>query len=99
MFRDELDRVVPKPTTHFVTYHHGQSAVGIICDSLSWLNWAKEHLLRPAKRSVHLGGGRVSLFWGGRGRGTEGRRQGMAEDLFLVDCWAPATSGLVRLVM
>jgi len=49
--RDELDKVVPKPTTHFTTFD-ARPAVGVIGDSLSWLNWTKEHLLRPAKRCV-----------------------------------------------
>lgn len=50
--REELDRVVPRPTTHFVTYTSGHTSVGVIGDSLAWLNWTKEHLLRPAKRYV-----------------------------------------------
>lgn len=48
--REELGRVVPRPTTHFVTYNQGHTSVGVIADSLAWLNWTKEHLLRPAKR-------------------------------------------------
>jgi hypothetical protein len=40
---------VPWPSTHVLNYK-AQPASGVVHDSLAWLNWTKESLLKPAKR-------------------------------------------------
>jgi hypothetical protein len=47
--RQELDAAVPWPSTHVLNYK-ALPASGVIADSLAWLNWTKENLLKPAKR-------------------------------------------------
>lgn len=47
--RAELDAAVPWPSSHVLAYK-ALPAAGVIADSLAWLNWAKESLLKPAKR-------------------------------------------------
>lgn len=51
--RAELDAAVPWPSTHVLNYK-SVTASGVVADSLQWLNWMKDFLLRPAKRSVVL---------------------------------------------
>lgn len=52
--RSELSAAVPWPSTELLTYH-AVPATGVTHDSLTWLNWMKERLLRPAKRYTALG--------------------------------------------